>query len=155
MIIILLILLILVTPKLAATLQPLQELNCSHKTHRAVGGMGDDGKFNSAVAAHYPAKFNKLLAEAMSKLSSTTVDEQKMNNETCTYLPEITSIHDDALDICETVQAMSEREAVETIEAVLYNKFPSNEDGGENEPTVAPRARDDVDPARHMCRHII
>ena len=45
-------------------------------------------------------------------------DKEQPSAEIRTCSPEITSVHDDALVLCEAVQAMSEREAVKTVETV-------------------------------------
>ena len=58
------------TPRLAAGLQDLDLLQCTHGgRHRgSAGGLKENGVWNSAAAAAYPAELNLLLAQSMAQL---------------------------------------------------------------------------------------
>ena len=65
---------LLITPGLVEDLLPLGKLKCTHKTHKQVGGKGEDGKFTSATSSKYPAELNQILVQAITK-GTTSAEE--------------------------------------------------------------------------------
>lgn len=60
--------------------------------------------------------------------SADITDKEQPSAEIRTCTPGITSVHDDALVLCEAVQTMSEREAVKTVEAALCGENAASAD---------------------------
>ena len=65
----------------------------------------------------------------MSESDDIITDKEQPSAEIRTCAPRgITSVHDDALVLCEAVQTMSEREAVKTVEAALCGENAASAD---------------------------
>ena len=52
---------------------PLGKLQCTHKTHRQVGGKGEGGEYTSADSSKYPAQLNQWLVDAITGEDSDPV----------------------------------------------------------------------------------